>query len=69
MTAIPGYDAWRLRGPDETDGIGVEEGQPCNRYPEPDEDMPRGYRPKPCRGEMVCEDGYVVCDTCRGTAA
>jgi hypothetical protein len=63
---IPGYNAWKLASPDdESDGVGEEDGQTCNRYHEPDEDAPRGYKPKPCRGVMV-EDGdsFVVCDTC-----
>lgn len=66
MTELPrGYDAWRLASPDdERHEIGTEDGQPCLRYPEPDEDAPRGYRPKPCRGEMVTEDDLVVCNTC-----
>ena len=50
---IPGYDAWKLAGPDDDrNEVGTEEGQPCNRYHEPGEDAPRGYRPKPCTGEM-----------------
>ncbi len=44
---IPGYDDWKLSG--------TEEGQPCNRVEEPDEDAPRGYRPKPCNGAMHFE--------------
>lgn len=47
------YDEWRLASPDdESDGIGTEEGEPCNRIAEPDEDAPRGYRRKPCAGTM-----------------
>jgi hypothetical protein len=62
---IPGYDAWKLSGYDDSDGIGAEEGQTCGRYPEPDEDMPRGYKPKPCKGVMVlCQDDGIYCDTC-----
>lgn len=66
MTALPAsYDAWRLSCPyDDFDGVGEEEGQPCNRVHEPDEDAPRGYRPKPCNGEMIEQDGVTVCDTC-----
>ena len=48
------YDAWRLSSPDdESAEIGTEDGQPCNRFPEPDEDQPRGYRHKRCNGVMV----------------
>jgi hypothetical protein len=61
---IPGYDAYILQGPPETDRCGDEVGETCNRYPEPDEDAPRGWRPRPCEGVMVDEDGYVICDTC-----
>ena len=51
---IPDYDAWKLSAPDDDrNEIGTDEGQPCNRYPEPDEDAPRGYRPRPCGGTMV----------------
>lgn len=68
MNAFPhGYDAWRLSGPDdESDGIGTEDGQPCNRVHEPDEDAPRGYKPKPCQGVMDLDerDGMICCDTC-----
>lgn len=70
MTALPrGYDAWRLSCPyDDFDGVGEEEGYLCNRVEEPDEDAPRGYRPKPCQGEMIESDGVIVCDTCGETA-
>lgn len=61
MTA---YDDCRLAGPNEPHEIGAEDGQLCNRYPEPDEDQPRGYRPKPCPGEIVIEGGVLICDTC-----
>lgn len=65
MNLPRGYDDWRLSGPDEDRfEIGTEDGQPCNRVPEPDEDAPRGYRPRPCKGVMVDEDGVVICDTC-----
>ena len=54
---LPGYDAWKLASPDdERDAIGDEPGQVCGRYHEPDEDAPRGYKPKPCRGEMEYDD-------------
>ena len=65
---IPGYDAWRLEGPPESDAPGEHEGETCNRVPEPDEDAPRGYRPKPCNGTMVrvvdFDDRQVACDRC-----
>lgn len=65
MNLPPGYDAWRLSGPDEDRvEIGIEDGQPCNRFHEPDEDAPRGYRPRPCPGVMVEKDDAIVCDTC-----
>ncbi len=65
MTELPGYDAWKLRNPyDDSDAIGMVEGETCNRLPEPDEDAPRGYRPRRCQGEMVDQDGTAVCDTC-----
>lgn len=70
MTVLPrDYDTWRLAGPDQRDVVGTEDGDPCNRYKEPDEDAPRGYRPRPCRGVMV-EDkhGDVACNIC-GSAA
>jgi len=50
--------------PDEDHEIGHEDGETCGRYPEPCEDQPRGYRPKPCKGEMEGADGFSVCDTC-----
>ena len=66
---IPGYDAWKLAAPDdESDAVGEEDGQPCNRIEEPDEDAPRGYRPKPCKGTMEGVDGIAVCDTCSAIA-
>ena len=59
------YDEWKLDTPDEADVPGYDVGADCMRYHEPDEDAPRGYRPKPCLGIMVDdgEDG-TVCDTC-----
>ena len=65
---IPGYDAWRLQGPPDTDAIGIADGETCNRYPEPDEDAPRGYRPRPCDGIMEEVDGWAVCGTCGAVA-
>ena len=62
---LPGYDTWRQAAPDDDRcDVGDEEGQPCNRIEEPDEDAPRGYRPKPCPGVMIDDDGVAVCDTC-----
>ncbi len=59
------YDTWRLTPPDaERSEVGTEDGQPCLRYPETDEDAPRGYRSKPCQGEMVEEGGVIMCDRC-----
>ena len=52
---------------DQPDPIGHEDGETCNRVHEPDEDAPRGYRPKPCKGVMS-DDGFatgaIFCDTC-----
>ena len=52
----------------QPDEIGTEDGETCGRYPEPDEDMPRGYKPKPCDGTMnrTCtfDDRLIACDTC-----
>ena len=62
------YDQWKLTRPDdESHEIGTEDGHPCNRIHEPDDDAPRGYKPKPCKGVMIkayaFEDG-VACNTC-----
>jgi hypothetical protein len=46
------------------DEIGAYDGDTCNRFPEPDEDAPRGYRPRRCDGVMVEMHGEIVCDTC-----
>ena len=66
MMTFSGYDAWKLASPDDQrDAIGEDEGQVCGRYHEPDEDAPRGYKPKPCRGEMEYEDeGALRCNLC-----
>jgi hypothetical protein len=65
MTALPpGYDAWRLEGPPESDEPGRHEGETCGRLTEPDEDAPRNWRPRPCGGVMIEDDGETVCDTC-----
>ena len=60
------YDRWRLAGPPERVTAGTEPGDPCNRAPEPDEDAPRGWRPRPCDGVMMLEPGEdtPICDTC-----
>jgi hypothetical protein len=50
-------------GVDETQ-VGTEDGEACGRYPEPDEDAPRGYKPKPCAGTMTVEGEFIVCDSC-----
>jgi len=41
---------------DQPDEIGTEDCDICGRYPEPDEGMPRGYKPKPCKGVMHYDD-------------
>lgn len=67
MTHLPAnYDTWRLATPyDDFDGIGMEDGEQCNRILEPDEDAPRNYRPRPCGGLMVTQpDGYTYCESC-----
>lgn len=68
---LPDYDQGFLRSIFESEDrhqIGTEEGQECGRVAEPDEDAPRGYRPKPCKGVMVrtvsFNDRHVTCDTC-----
>ena len=69
MNNLPAsYDTWRLSSPDEDYEVGTEVGDLCNRYEEPDEDAPRWYKPKPCEGMMVEEDGEVTCD-CGGEIA
>lgn len=63
---IPGYDEWKLRGPDDVDEIGTHDGDVCNRFPEPDEDAPRNYRPRRCGGTMrQTEEHFFECDCCR----
>lgn len=62
---IKGYDKWKLSTPwDDCHEIGTEDGQQCNRIHEPDEDAPRGYRPRPCGGLMTAQDGEIVCESC-----
>ena len=70
MSKLPRYyDAWRLSGPDDDrPEIGTEDGQPCGRFAEPDEDAPRGYRPKQCPGYLVDDGDGGICDTCGETA-
>lgn len=64
------YDQWRLSGPDERHEVGTEDGEQCGRYPEPDEDAPRGYKPKPCKGVMSFDprDAALCCERCGETA-
>ena len=63
---IPGYDEWKLAGPDEPHQIGHEDGDDCGRYPEPCDDRPPRGRSKPCGGVMNIDerDGMICCDTC-----
>jgi len=72
MTALPAsYDTWRLSTPftDDDFEIGTEEGDTCNRLPEPDEDAPRNYRPRPCGGLMMADThGDIYCESCGGMA-
>lgn len=53
---------------DEPDPIGTKPGDTCNRCAEPDEGAPRRYRPKPCQGEMIDEDGVTMCADCETIA-
>jgi len=64
MNLPSNYDAWRLAGPDEHHEIGTEDGDTCGRYPEPDEDQPRGFRPRRCTGVMQKWRGEIECDMC-----
>jgi hypothetical protein len=65
---LPGYDAWRLAGPDEQPEVGTEAGDDCGRYAASDGDEPRGYRPRPCTGVMVHSSSqperWIECNTC-----
>jgi len=64
MSNLPAsYDEWRLSVP-ERPYLGSKPGDTCNRIAEPCEDAPRGYRPRPCRGEMIVQCSVTVCDTC-----
>lgn len=78
MNGFRGYDAWKLMGPDEDrHEVGMNDGEICGRYHEPEEDAPRGSRPRPCNGTMCLvdagerDDGSIVyiavCDTCEET--
>ena len=63
------YDIWKLATPyDDCHEVGTEDGQQCGRVAEPDDDAPRGYRPKPCKGTMIhtvsFDDRYVACYRC-----
>ena len=61
------YDEWRLSGPEEHHEIGMEDGDTCGRFFPPDDDAPRGYKPKPCKGVMIkayAFDDGVACNTC-----
>jgi len=55
---------------DQPDPIGYEDGDTCGRFEPPDEDQPKGYRPKPCEGtmhEVRSRDAlwaWQECDTC-----
>ena len=64
MNLPSNYDAWRLAGPDEHHEIGIEEGDTCGRYPEPDEDQPIRFRARPCGGLMVKFGDDVECESC-----
>jgi hypothetical protein len=54
--------------PEQPHQIGHEEGETCGRYLEPDEEQPRGYRPRPCEGVMeefrYDFQRWAECDTC-----
>ena len=64
MTLPQGYDAWRTAGPEEHHEVGTDYGETCGRMQEPDEDAPRGYKPKPCEGVMDDNDGVIFCPEC-----
>lgn len=66
MTNLPNdYDRMILRGPEERNEVGVEEGDECNRVAEPDEDAPKNHRPRPCEGTIVLDHGVLICDCCQ----
>ena len=65
------YDRLIANPPPECYDIGIQDGEICGRYPEPDEDEPRGYKRKPCDGEIITvydeddiETPWTGCDTC-----
>ena len=64
------YDRLIANPPPECYDIGTQDGETCGRYLEPDEDAPRGYKPKPCNGTMhlamqkVNFEPLIECDTC-----
>lgn len=59
------YDRLTANPPDERHEVGLEAGEMCGRYEQPDEDAPRGYKPKPCNGTMCQDDDEpAYCDTC-----
>ena len=61
------YDRLTANPPPDRHEVGTEDGETCGRYPsEPDEDAPRGYKPKPCDGVMKIEPCQccIQCDTC-----
>ena len=62
------YDRWRLTPPEDRPEVGTEPGDDCLRAEMPDEDAPKGWKPKPCAGTMIEEDGVTVCDTCHEEA-
>lgn len=65
MNLPASYDTGRLATPwDDCHEIGIEAGDECGRMTEPCDDAPRGYRPRPCTGEMIEQHDIVVCCTC-----
>tara|TARA_R110000851_G_scaffold235738_1_gene388332 strand:- start:723 stop:917 length:195 start_codon:yes stop_codon:yes gene_type:complete len=58
------YDEWRLQGPEDRYEVGTQDGDTCGRHEQPDEDAPRGYKPKPCKGVMEADVDAVVCLAC-----
>lgn len=58
-------NAYYLRQRDDVHEIGTEPGDECGRVEPPDEDAPRGYRPKPCTGTMIDDEiEGIYCDEC-----
>lgn len=60
------YDRLTANLPPDRHEIGTEDGETCGRYPEPDEDEPRGYKRKPCNGVMHYGElsEFTFCDKC-----